>query len=152
MLLASGQKPFGADDIRPGKRSTRTIPTASLSNKGCLYPSFRRKKRPQVIHGASRRYEFILYEYFQTDLYAHRRPFADCVGLIRDLDALVATLLSRLDKRSDTLVLTSDHGNLEDFHLRGHSRNPVPLMAWGKHGDSCAQKIKSLSDVTPALY
>ena len=84
-------------------------------------------------------------------MYAHRRSFADCVGLIRDLDTLVGNLLSRLDKKQDTLILTSDHGNLEDFHQRGHSRNPVPFLAWGKHGEFLRAKIKSLSDVTPAI-
>ena len=104
-----------------------------------------------MIHGASRRFDFILYEYFQTDLYAHRRSLEECVALIRDFDALLGTLLSRLDKERDTLVLTSDHGNLEDFHLRGHSRNPVPLIAWGKHGARLRKKIRCLSDVTPAI-
>ena len=59
--------------------------------------------------------------------------------------------MSRLDGKSDTLVLTSDHGNLEDFHLRGHSRNPVPLLAWGRHGARLRERIDSLSDVAPAI-
>ena len=54
-------------------------------------------------------------------------------------------------QKRDTLVLTSDHGNLEDYPLHGHSRNPVPLIAWGRHGDFLRGKIKSLSDVTPAI-
>jgi 2,3-bisphosphoglycerate-independent phosphoglycerate mutase len=64
---------------------------------------------------------------------------------------LTENLLARLDKKQDTLILTSDHGNLEEFHTRGHSRNPVPLLAWGRHGEFLRAKIKSLSDVTPAL-
>lgn len=94
---------------------------------------------------------FLLYEYFQTDIYAHRRSYADCLDLVRDLDILVGSLISRLDREQDTLVLTSDHGNLEEFHVRGHSRNPVPFLAWGRHGDSLRKKVKSLSDVTPAI-
>ena len=96
-------------------------------------------------------HEFILYEYFQTDIYAHRRPLEECVSLIRGFDALIGDLLSRLDKKNDTLVLASDHGNLEDYPVRGHSRNPVPLIAWGQHGARLRKKIKSISDVTPAL-
>ncbi len=60
--------------------------------------------------------------------------------------------MSRLDKKNDTLILTSDHGNLEDFYLRGHSRNPVPFLAWGRHGARLRQKIKcSITDVSPAI-
>jgi bisphosphoglycerate-independent phosphoglycerate mutase (AlkP superfamily) len=64
---------------------------------------------------------------------------------------LLESLLVRLDKKQDTLILTSDHGNLEEFHLRGHTRNPVPFLAWGKHGEFLRAKVKSLSDVAPAI-
>jgi hypothetical protein len=40
---------------------------------------------------------------------------------------------------------------IKDFHTCGHSRNPVPLLAWGKHGEFLRTKTKNLSDVTPAL-
>ncbi len=151
MLLASGQKPFGADAIREEKALYQDYSNRQLIEKGLSLPEFSPKQAAEIIFKASRRFAFILYEYFQTDLYAHRRSFAECVGLIHDLDALVGTLLSQLDKKSDTFILTSDHGNLEDHLLRGHSRNPVPLMAWGKHGGFLRKKVKSLSDVAPAI-
>jgi hypothetical protein len=151
MLLASGQPPFGAADIWAEKAVYQDYSNRQLIEKGLVLPEFSPQKAAAIIHGASGRFAFLLYEYFQTDLYAHRRPLAENVGLIRDFDALIGTLLSLLDKERDTLLLTSDHGNLEDFHLRGHSRNPVPLIAWGKHGKFLRSKIKSLSDVTPAI-
>ena len=151
MLLACGQRPFDEADIRAGKAIYQDYSNRQLNEKELSLPEFSPQQAAGIIYNASRRFEFILYEYFQTDLYAHRQPFAECVGLIRELDTLVGALLSRLDKKNDTLVLTSDHGNLEDFHLRGHSRNPVPLLAWGRHGDRLRKKIKSLSDVAPAI-
>ncbi len=30
-----------------------------------------------------------------------------------------------------TIVITSDHGNLEDLSVRTHTRNPVPLAVSG---------------------
>lgn len=151
MLLASGQTPFGADDIRAGQALYQDYSNRQLIEKGLSVPEFSPLQAARVIHGAARRFAFILYEYFQTDLYAHRRPLEECVALVRDLDALVGKLLSLLDGRNDTLFLTSDHGNLEDFHRRGHSRNPVPLLAWGRHGARLRERIDSLSDVAPAI-
>jgi 2,3-bisphosphoglycerate-independent phosphoglycerate mutase len=151
MLLASGQKPFGADAIQAGWALYQDYSNRQIIEKGLALPEFSPEKAAQVLHGASRRFVFILYEYFQTDLYAHRRSLDDCVSLVRGFDALVGALLSRLDNRTDTLVLTSDHGNLEDFHQRGHSRNPVPLIAWGRHGDFLRRKVKCISDVAPAI-
>lgn len=151
MMLASSQKPFGAADIQRKKALYQDYSNRQLNEKGFSLPEFSPEQAAGIIYDASRRFEFILYEYFQTDLYAHRRPYEECVGLIRELDTLVGALLSRLDKKNDTLVLTSDHGNLEDFHLRGHNRNPVPFLAWGRHGASLRKKVRSLSDVAPAL-
>jgi 2,3-bisphosphoglycerate-independent phosphoglycerate mutase len=151
MLLASGQKPFGAAAIRAGKALYQDFSNAQLIEKGLSLPVFSPEQAAGIIFKAAGRFDFLLYEYFQTDIYAHRRSFAECVGLVRDLDRLIGDLLSRLDKKSDTLVLTSDHGNLEDHLLRGHSRNPVPLIAWGRHGARLRKKICSISDVAPAI-
>jgi len=151
MLLASGQPPFGAADILAENAIYQDYSNRQLVEMGLSLPEFSPQKAAAIIHGASKRFDFLLYEYFQTDLYAHRRPLTECVGLIRDFDALIGTLLSRLDPKRDTLVLTSDHGNLEDFHLRGHSRNPVPFLAWGRHGARLRKMVRSLSDVTPSL-
>jgi 2,3-bisphosphoglycerate-independent phosphoglycerate mutase len=151
MLLASGQRPFGEKEIRSGEALYQDYSNRSLIEQGLQLPEFTPEKAAHVLHDASRRFEFILYEYFQTDLYAHRKSLEECISLVCHLDTLIGTLLGSLDKKEDTLVLTSDHGNLEDFYLHGHSGNPVPLIAWGKHGARLRRKIKSISDVTPAI-
>jgi 2,3-bisphosphoglycerate-independent phosphoglycerate mutase len=151
MLLASGQKPFGADDILSGNALYQDYSNRQLIEKGLPLPEFSPAKAAQILHGASRRFDFTLYEYFQTDLYAHRKSLEDCIALVRDLDALVGTLLASLDAKQETFVLTSDHGNLEDFHRQGHTLNPVPLIAWGKHGARLRKRIGCLSDVAPAI-
>jgi len=151
MLLASGQKPFGETDIRARRSLYQDFSNRQLIARKLDLPEFSPLQAATIMANAAKGYGFLLYEYFQTDIYAHRSQFTECVSLIRDLDALVGSLLSRLDKKRDTLVLTSDHGNLEDFHTRGHSRNPVPFLAWGRHGDTLRNKVESLSDVTPAL-
>jgi len=145
------RKPFGEAAIRAEKALYQDYSNRQLIAQGLELPEYSPAQAAAIIANAALDYEFILYEYFQTDIYAHRRSFANCVDLIRDLDTLIENLLARLDKKQDTLVLTSDHGNLEDFHSRGHSRNPVPLLAWGRHGEFLRAKIKSLSDVTPAI-
>lgn len=151
MLLASGQNPFGEAAIRSGRALYQDYSNRLLISQGLKLPEYSPAQAAEIIATAAKECEFSLYEYFQTDVYAHRRSYAECVDLIRDLDTLVGSLISRLDPKRDTLVLTSDHGNLEEFHLRGHSRSPVPFLAWGKHGEFLRAKINNLSEVTPAL-
>ena len=151
MLLAAGAIPFTEKDILAKRALYQDYSNRQLITQGLKLPEYSPVQAAAIIANAALDYEFILYEYFQTDIYAHRRSFADCVGLIRDLDSLMRNLLARLDKKQDTLILTSDHGNLEDFHSRGHSHNPVPFLAWGRYNEFLRAKIKSLSDVTPAI-
>ncbi len=151
MLLASGQRPFGAADIRAGRALYQDYSNRSLIAQGLRLPVFTPARAAAVLRAAARRFPFVLYEYFQTDVYAHRRSPEECAALVRDLDGLVGALLAALDPERDTLILTSDHGNLEDLSLRGHTRNPVPLLAWGRHGARLRERIGSLSDVAPAI-
>jgi bisphosphoglycerate-independent phosphoglycerate mutase (AlkP superfamily) len=55
-----------------------------------------------------------------------------------------------LDFERTTLVVTSDHGNIEDLSTRSHTQNPVPLMARGWAANAFAG-ASSLTDVTPAI-
>jgi len=48
-------------------------------------------------------------------------------------------------------VMTADHGNVEDIGERGHTRNPVPFVAFGPKEDFLRSRVNSLQDVTPAL-
>lgn len=49
------------------------------------------------------------------------------------------------------VLLTSDHGNLEDLGTRGHTRHPVPLFAWGKGAEGFARSVARLDEVAPAV-
>ncbi len=74
-----------------------------------------------------------LYETFYTDLAGHRRWGIEPEEAVRRLDGLVGGLADALAGGSEpvTVLLTSDHGNLEDGEGTLHTRNPVPLLAFG---------------------
>jgi bisphosphoglycerate-independent phosphoglycerate mutase (AlkP superfamily) len=48
-------------------------------------------------------------------------------------------------------VITSDHGNIEDMSVRGHTRNPVPLIAIGPEAQAFLANARSLTDITPRV-
>ena len=50
-----------------------------------------------------------------------------------------------------TLLLTSDHGNIESMSERGHTRNPVPFISFGPKEAEIRANVKSLVDVTPTI-
>jgi hypothetical protein len=151
MIVIAGQVPFNEKDIRAERTVFQDYTNRWLIEKGLDLPEFSPEKAAEILFDASQSRDFMLYEYFQTDLYAHRHSFLDQVELVKNLNRLIRKLLSLLDPRTDTLLLTSDHGNLEDSTTRSHTRNPVPLLVWGNQADKLRDNISNLTHVTPEV-
>jgi 2,3-bisphosphoglycerate-independent phosphoglycerate mutase len=151
MMVASGQPAFNEDDILAEESVFQEYTNRWLNEKGLKLPEFSPEKAAEIIFNASLKRDFLLYEYFQTDLYAHRHSFEDQLRLIEDLNRLLEKLFSLMDPETHTFLLTSDHGNLEDHTTRSHTRNPVPLVVWGKDSEPLRDTIDDLSHVTPAI-
>jgi 2,3-bisphosphoglycerate-independent phosphoglycerate mutase len=84
-----------------------------------------------------------------TDQVGHRAELATATALVERLDRFVAALLEALPSRV-TLVVTSDHGNLEDALDRRHTHAEVPLIAFGP-GAGAFVDARDLRDVAPAV-
>ncbi len=95
--------------------------------------------------------DFTLFEYFQTDVAGHSMDYERACSVLREYDAFLATLIRFTEAAGVTLVMTSDHGNVEAMNERGHTRNPVPFIAFGPKEDVLRASVKSLADVTPAI-
>ena len=50
----------------------------------------------------------------------------------------------------DALVVTSDHGNLEDLSTRNHTLAPVPLLGFGRAAERVGE-ARDLTGVAPLL-
>jgi len=72
-------------------------------------------------------------------------------GALPMLARFIRTLLTTLDLQSSTVILTSDHGNIEDLSVRNHTLNPVPTIVWGRHREHIASRVRSLTDITPTI-
>jgi hypothetical protein len=95
------------------------------------------------------RHRFTLFETFLTDLAGHRRVEVSPAEAAARLDGLLGGLIDAAPPEL-TLLLTSDHGNLEDGASRLHSRNPVPLLAAGPAAARFAG-LRSILEVAPAV-
>ncbi|MGD8465454.1 MAG: metalloenzyme [Anaerolineae bacterium] len=93
------------------------------------------------------RYDLVLYESFLPDLAGHRRIEPEWV--LTRLDAFLGSLVAHLP-RGVTLVICSDHGNLEDTTTKAHTANPVPLVVTGPAMSHFVQ-AKAITDVAPAI-
>lgn len=113
-------------------------------------PTHDAESAAQVLCDLLDRHDFVMYEYFLTDLAGHRGTPEQQVDQARLVEQLVDAVVSRI-RPSQTLLVTSDHGNLEEISHTRHTKNPIPVMAWGARAEPLVGAIGELTDVTPAI-
>ncbi|MBD3617187.1 MAG: hypothetical protein HUJ22_11515 [Gracilimonas sp.] len=90
-------------------------------------------------------YDLVLYEYYLTDKAGHNQRPEDAERVLSPLNEFLLHIIKH-KKSSDTLVITSDHGNLEDLSTKTHTRNKVPLFVMGE-GTVNFNEVESLVQV-----
>jgi hypothetical protein len=157
--LASGVPLRGAGELGRAEAVSADITGEGWSAMG--YPDMP-VVTPEVAGGRlaslARAYEFVLFEYWKTDHAGHERSMHESVSLLEKLDGLLVGIVDAGALEECLLVITSDHGNIEDLSCKTHTRNPVPLILAGKGHRVAAARIlhhsssrPDLTSVTPAL-
>ncbi|TYB32129.1 MAG: hypothetical protein FXF47_00670 [Candidatus Mcinerneyibacterium aminivorans] len=78
-------------------------------------------------------YDFTLFEYFLTDKAGHLGDYSRANKVLLKFQELFYTLLEEMDFNSDSLIMISDHGNIEDLSISKHTFNRVPFYIKGKN-------------------
>jgi 2,3-bisphosphoglycerate-independent phosphoglycerate mutase len=150
MMVSNNMSPFSERDIVKRKALYHDFTNQSLDKEYGI-PNFSPELAAEILYNVSQDYDLLLFEYFMTDFYGHGFDIPDCIDLIQQLNRLIKHLISYMDEGSDTLLITSDHGNLEDGTTQYHTYNPVPLITWGYRSKSLRNSIDSIADVKPAV-
>ena len=100
----------------------------------------------------AKEYDFSLFEYWASDYAGHKQQMDEAIRLMETFDQIFGGLVEVLD---DGLILvTSDHGNMEDLSTRKHTDADVPALVIG---DKTARQeftrgMKDLTDIAPAIW
>ncbi len=152
--LAADLPFFTLDDIRAGKSIYQEFTNTELRERGFDLEPMTPAEAGRIMARASRGLDFTLFEYFQSDKAGHSQDMDRICGELAKLDEFMTALLDELarDLPKETLVLvTSDHGNLEDATTRRHTVNPIPLMGWGHGARQFLAAVARLDEVSPAI-
>lgn len=144
---------FDLEDIARGASVYQEFTNGELIERGFEVEPLTPREAGGILGQASLGWEFALYEYFQTDRAGHSQDHERCREQLARLDVFVSRVLQVvLDEPEPPLVLlTSDHGNLEDLSTRRHTAAPVPLIAWGDGAREFVGRIERLDQVAGAL-
>jgi bisphosphoglycerate-independent phosphoglycerate mutase (AlkP superfamily) len=139
------------EDLRAGRAVYHDFTNAMLNERGETADLRSPEEAGRVLSDIASSHRFTLYEYFITDKIGHAQDHAEARRVLPMLAEFIRTLLANLDLKNTTVILTSDHGNIEDLSARNHTLNPVPTIVWGRNQEMIASRISSLVDITPAI-
>jgi 2,3-bisphosphoglycerate-independent phosphoglycerate mutase len=106
--------------------------------------------------------ELAFFEYWLTDVAGHHQDMQSACDLLELFDNVLGSLVRNWDDEAGLILITSDHGNLEDLSTRHHTRNDVPLLLIGSQAlrkqflreltqVSGTRTKSNLTEVTPAI-
>ncbi len=96
-------------------------------------------------------HQFVFFEHWHTDLLGHRRELAQAIDVLATFDGFLGGLLDAFDPTSTLVIVSSDHGNVEDCSDRRHTTNPVLTLILGAERQTVAAQVRSLTDFAPAI-
>jgi hypothetical protein len=95
-----------------------------------------------------RDHDFSFFEHWPSDQRGHRGTLAEAAAHLELIDGVMGGLLEAWSEDdAPLLIITSDHGNIEDKSQRGHTRNPVPTILMGRDHADLAAQIADLADI-----
>jgi 2,3-bisphosphoglycerate-independent phosphoglycerate mutase len=97
--------------------------------------------------------DFSVVDHWPTDYAGHLGDMRGAVRMLEMLDRVIGGLAEEMSGTSLTVVVTSDHGNMEDLSHRGHTRNPVPTLILGPREQRLrfAESMRDLTGFAPAV-
>lgn len=104
----------------------------------------------QIAHIA-RHYHFSFFEHWPSDRAGHRGTLAEAARHLEQIDAALGGLIDAWDHTAGLLIITSDHGNIEEKAHRQHTHNPVPTILVGQAHAAMAVHVADLTDIAKVV-
>jgi len=146
--LLSGMKLKNVTDVRNGKALTAEIDNSRWNEKlEYNLPVIKPETAARRLLRICNENKFTLYEFFLTDHIGHGRIKDEFDKVMDLLDNFLLTILNEFDYKNNTLLVCSDHGNLEDISIKTHTMNPAFTLSAGKNAFAIADNIKHLYDI-----
>ena len=151
MALTVPKVVLTADDLMEDRALMQDLTRETIQDRYPDVAIIPPQRAAEHLFAIAQKNDFTLYEFFQTDVAGHSLDYARACAVLRMYDRFLATLARFTEAAGMTLVITSDHGNVECMAERGHTRNPVPFSAFGPGEERIRAAVSSLKDVTPAI-
>jgi len=137
---------LSADFTGDGWRSMLGFPDA---------PVMTPQKAGQKLISLAMEYDFSLFEYWASDYAGHKQQMDWAVAQMEMFDGVLGGIVENGEWKDELLVLvTSDHGNMEDMSTRRHTDAMVPALVIGEKAarDEFTHEMTDLTHIAPAIW
>ena len=148
----SGIKFNRVSDVRAGRALTAELTNERWNRRlGYKLNVIQPKTAARRLLRIAEKYKFTLYEYYLSDHLGHLRLANEFETLFSEIDEFLFTLLDEVDSKKMTLIICSDHGNLEDLSVKTHTRNPAITITAGKSANQIAESVTDITQIKKAI-
>jgi 2,3-bisphosphoglycerate-independent phosphoglycerate mutase len=152
---AAGIELMTAEDLQAGRAMSPDFTGEGWSSQPEFPPApiYSPDEAGNQLARLSQKYTLTWFDYWLSDVAGHRGSEEQAIGLIEIFDEVLGGLIHAWDMAKDLIILTSDHGNLEDLNARGHTINPVPMLLIGPKNlrQSFTQDLNDLTSFYPGV-
>jgi Metalloenzyme superfamily len=137
------------DDVRRGRALTGTL-THELEGR-FDWGAFGQARLPDrspgegaaILLALAREYDFTFYKYQLADLISHTGRVDLAREVFAVIEEFVGAVLGGIDPRETVVIVTSDHGHLEQVAFsHGHPKSRVPTWYFGPHAGAQANRMR----------
>lgn len=116
-------------------------------------PIFESKAAGKKLAELAKGYDFSFFEYWASDYAGHKQDMGWAVRQLETFDQVLMGLLANWQDDDGLILLTSDHGNMEDLGTRKHTDAHVPLLLFGDKNlrSDFQRQITDLASIAPAI-
>ncbi len=152
LITYYGGIPFRSlDDLEKGRAVYMDITNNFLKKLGFDIPPVTPEEAGFRLVQIARDYDVTLYEHFITDIVGHSQDREKARDTLNTLDRFLGAVIRNMNVEEEMLLVTSDHGNLENLGIKGHTLNPVPALIVGKEYQQAAELLSRSGKITGVL-
>jgi hypothetical protein len=130
------------NDAGAGRALTHDITGSRARALGARIPARTPWGAADILLQVAEGHDLTLFEFYETDEAGHARSMERALDVVTRLDEFLRALVARLPT-GWSLVVASDHGNVEDLSSRNHLAR-VPVLGFGP----AATRVDAVHDLT----
>jgi hypothetical protein len=136
-------------DLARGEALTADLSGARARAHGAAAPHRTPEDAAAVLLAIGAGHDLTLFEFFETDEAGHAQDMDAALAALDRLDRFLRAVVAGLPAGA-SLVVASDHGNIEDLSTRNHTLAPVPVLGFGPAA-ARLDAVRDLTGIAPLL-